>query len=166
MVGTGRGAANGVLIKSAEALETACSVDYVVLDKTGTVTAGKPRVTDVELAADVTEADLVRVAAALERKSEHPLAEAVCAYARASPIPGVDGGRVRRGIRAGGRAAALQARLTAGACLPETPASWKKNGVATGAFAQRADALAAGPRPRSSLPSAAARSAWWRWPDP
>ncbi len=81
MVGTGRGAANGILIKSAEALETACDVDVVVLDKTGTVTAGKPRVTDVVLTSGVAERDLLRVAAALERKSEHPLAEAVCTYA-------------------------------------------------------------------------------------
>ena len=81
MVGTGRGAANGILIKSAEALETACNVDAVVLDKTGTVTAGEPRVTDVLLASGVSEAELLRVAAALERKSEHPLAGAVCSYA-------------------------------------------------------------------------------------
>ena len=81
MVGTGRGAANGILIKSAEALETACDVDTVVLDKTGTVTAGAPRVTDVRLAPGVTEVELIRVAAALERKSEHPLAAAVCAFA-------------------------------------------------------------------------------------
>ena len=81
MVGTGRGAANGILIKSAEALETACNVGAVVLDKTGTVTAGEPRVTDVLLAPGVSEEELLRVAAALERKSEHPLAGAICTYA-------------------------------------------------------------------------------------
>ncbi len=81
MVGTGRGAANGILIKSAEALETACNVDAVVLDKTGTVTAGEPRVTDVLLAPGVSEEELLRVAVALERKSEHPLAGAICTYA-------------------------------------------------------------------------------------
>lgn len=81
MVGTGRGAANGILIKSAEALETACSVDAVVLDKTGTVTAGEPRVTDVRLVEGVSEDELLRVAAALERRSEHPLAGAICSYA-------------------------------------------------------------------------------------
>ena len=81
MVGTGRGAANGILIKSAEALETACNVDAVVLDKTGTVTEGSPSVTDVLLAPGVSETELLRVAVALERKSEHPLAGAVCAYA-------------------------------------------------------------------------------------
>ena len=141
MVGTGRGAANGVLIKSAEALETACSVDYVVLDKTGTVTAGKPRVTDVELAADVTEADLVRVACALERKSEHPLAEAVCAYADETH-PGVDAGARVEGfeqVAGGGLAGAVDGRrvLAGNAHLME------KNDVCLGAFAQRADALAA-----------------------
>ncbi len=80
MVGTGRGAANGILIKSAEALERACNVDVVVLDKTGTVTAGEPCVTDVRLAGGVSEAELMRVAVALERKSEHPLAGAICDY--------------------------------------------------------------------------------------
>ena len=141
MVGTGRGAANGVLIKSAEALETACSVDYVVLDKTGTVTAGKPRVTDVELAAGVSQAELVRVAAALERKSEHPLAEAVCAYADESH-PGVDGGACVEGFEqeaGGGLAGTVDGRrvLAGNARLME------KNDVCLGAFAQRADALAA-----------------------
>ena len=78
MVGTGRGAANGILIKSAEALETAGSAKAVILDKTGTVTAGKPEVTDVIVADGATERELMRAAVALERKSEHPLAEAIC----------------------------------------------------------------------------------------
>ena len=141
MVGTGRGAANGVLIKSAEALETACSVDYVVLDKTGTVTAGKPRVTDVELAADVTEADLVRVAAALERKSEHPLAEAVCAYAD-EVCPGVDADACVEGfeqVAGGGLAGTVDGRRV----LAGNVRLMEKNDVCLGAFAQRADALAA-----------------------
>lgn len=141
MVGTGRGAANGVLIKSAEALETACSVDYVVLDKTGTVTAGKPRVTDVELAAGVSQAELVRVAAALERKSEHPLAEAVCAYAD-EVCPGVDADARVEGfeqVAGGGLAGTVDGRrvLAGNARLME------KNGVDLGSFAQRADTLAA-----------------------
>lgn len=80
MVGTGRGAANGILIKSADALETACNVDVVVLDKTGTVTAGAPKVTDVFLAPEVAESTLLKYACALERKSEHPLASAICTY--------------------------------------------------------------------------------------
>ena len=83
MVGTGRGAANGILIKDAEALETACSLTTVVLDKTGTVTEGAPRVTDVVLADGVTDVELLYDAAALERKSEHPLALAMCLCGRA-----------------------------------------------------------------------------------
>ena len=141
MVGTGRGAANGVLIKSAEALETACSVDYVVLDKTGTVTAGRPRVTDVELAAGVSQAELVRVAAALERKSEHPLAEAVCAYAD-EIHPGVDADARVEGfeqVAGGGLAGAVDGRRV----LAGNVRLMEKSGVDLGAFAQRADALAA-----------------------
>ncbi len=83
MVGTGRGAANGILIKSAEALEITHSIDTVVLDKTGTVTEGKPVVTDVlPTAADGKEAvtarqELLRTAASLEKLSSHPLADAI-----------------------------------------------------------------------------------------
>ena len=91
MVGTGRGAANGILIKDAESLETACSVGTVVLDKTGTITEGAPRVTDVLVADGATEAELLRVAAALERKSEHPLASAIVAYVD-ERAPGSDEG--------------------------------------------------------------------------
>ena len=81
MVGTGRGAREGILVKDAEALEGACRVDVVVLDKTGTLTRGAPAVTDVLPAEGHDEAELVGLAHALERKSEHPLARAVCAYA-------------------------------------------------------------------------------------
>ena len=81
MVGTGRGAANGILIKDAEALETACALNTVVLDKTGTITEGSPRVTDVVLVGDTQDIELLYDAVALERKSEHPLAVALCAYA-------------------------------------------------------------------------------------
>lgn len=77
MVGTGRGAVNGILIKSAEALETAHEVRTVVLDKTGTITQGFPQVTDV-IAYDCDE--LLRVAYGIEQKSEHPLAQAIVAY--------------------------------------------------------------------------------------
>ena len=81
MVGTGRGAANGVLIKSAEALETAHSVKVVVLDKTGTITQGKPAVTDLVCAEGVTQQQLLQTAGSLERLSEHPLARAIVAQA-------------------------------------------------------------------------------------
>ncbi len=83
MVGTGRGAKNGILIKSATALETAHKVDTVILDKTGTVTEGKPVVTDVlPAAADVGAEALLRTAAALEQLSEHPLAQAIVSAAK------------------------------------------------------------------------------------
>ena len=81
MVGTGRGAEMGVLFKSAEALETLRGVDAVVLDKTGTITQGKPQVTDVLPVPGVTEKRLLKLAATLEAGSEHPLAEAVMARA-------------------------------------------------------------------------------------
>lgn len=80
MVGTGRGAKSGILIKSATALETAHKVDTVILDKTGTITAGKPVVTDI-LPVSVTENDLLAFAAGLEKLSEHPLGEAIVAAA-------------------------------------------------------------------------------------
>lgn len=81
MVGTGRGASNGILIKSAEALETAHSVNVVVMDKTGTITQGKPVVTDLACQSSVTEDYLLQIAASLEKLSEHPLARAIVAEA-------------------------------------------------------------------------------------
>ena len=81
MVGTGRGASNGILIKSAEALETAHSVNVVVMDKTGTITQGKPVVTDLACQSGVTEDYLLQIAASLEKLSEHPLARAIVAEA-------------------------------------------------------------------------------------
>lgn len=77
MVGTGRGAANGILIKSAEALETAHSVQTVVMDKTGTITQGKPVVTDVISQTSISKDELLQTAASLEKLSEHPLASAI-----------------------------------------------------------------------------------------
>ncbi len=77
MVGTGRGAANGILIKSAESLETAHNINTVILDKTGTVTKGEPSVTDIVCFDNVSKDELISVAYSLERLSEHPLAKAV-----------------------------------------------------------------------------------------
>jgi P-type Cu+ transporter len=77
MVGTGKGAEHGVLIKGGESLETAHKLDVVVLDKTGTITAGKPDVTDIVTAAGFDEADLLRLLASAERGSEHPLGAAI-----------------------------------------------------------------------------------------
>lgn len=77
MAGTGKGAENGILVKSGEALETAHLVDTVVLDKTGTITEGKPVVTGITVFGDMTEKELYRIAGSLENGSEHPLAEAI-----------------------------------------------------------------------------------------
>ena len=92
MVGTGKGAEHGILVKSAEALETAHKVNTVVLDKTGTITEGKPRLTDIRPAAGVEEEALLRLAAALEKPSEHPLAEAIveAAVEKGEKIPEVE----------------------------------------------------------------------------
>lgn len=81
MVGNGMGARQGILFKNATALEHAGRADFVVLDKTGTVTEGKPKVTDLCPAEGISEQKLVQIAAALEAKSEHPLAKAICEYA-------------------------------------------------------------------------------------
>ncbi len=81
MVGTGRGATAGVLIKNAEALETLEKVDTLVVDKTGTLTEGKPKLTRVVPAEGADEAEILRLAASLERASEHPLAAAIVAGA-------------------------------------------------------------------------------------
>lgn len=82
MVGTGKGAENGILIKSGDALETAHQIDTVVLDKTGTITQGKPVVTDIICAAGKSAAktQLLQIAGSLEKGSEHPLAEAIVNY--------------------------------------------------------------------------------------
>ncbi|MBR5498387.1 MAG: heavy metal translocating P-type ATPase [Clostridia bacterium] len=81
MVGTGKGASNGILIKSAESLETAHRIDTVVLDKTGTVTEGKPSVTDVITAENISHNELLTIAASAEKMSEHPLSVAIVSYA-------------------------------------------------------------------------------------
>ena len=82
MVGTGKGARAGILIRSAEALETAHKLDTIVLDKTGTITAGKPALTDVHSVGTATDDELLALTAAAEADSEHPLAGAIVAGAR------------------------------------------------------------------------------------
>jgi Cu+-exporting ATPase len=117
MVGTGKGAENGILIKGAESLELAYQLQTIVLDKTGTLTAGKPVVTDyltVRGTADGNEQTLLQLAAAVEQNSEHPVGEAVVAYAKdqqvtpatvqdfdAVPGSGVQGMVNRRQVRLG-----------------------------------------------------------------
>ena len=109
----GRGAQAGVLIKDAEALERMAGVDTLIVDKTGTLTMGKPKLTDTLVLGDISEADLLSLAAALERGSEHPLAEAIvdgaeavgAARQEATDFEAVTGKGVRGKI--GGRAVAL-----------------------------------------------------------
>ena len=136
MVGTGRGALAGVLIKNAEALEVLEKVDTLVVDKTGTLTEGKPRLTSVVVASGGDEGELVRLAASLERASEHPLAAAIVAgaaergvtLAEAKEFQSVTGKGVRGMVDA--RAVALGTR----ALLEEL-------GVAVGGLAESAEAL-------------------------
>ncbi|HIK05342.1 MAG TPA: copper-translocating P-type ATPase [Trichormus sp. M33_DOE_039] len=93
MVGTGKGAENGILIKGAESLEIAHQIQTIVLDKTGTITQGKPTVTDfltVNGTLNGNEIKLIQLAASLERNSEHPLAEAVVRYAQSQEVPLAD----------------------------------------------------------------------------
>ncbi|MBR6619467.1 MAG: cadmium-translocating P-type ATPase [Clostridia bacterium] len=84
-VSTGKCASNGILIKSAEALETICKADTVILDKTGTVTTGKPAVTDI-IATEMENGELLRLAAALEANSEHLIAKAICEKYSGEPV--------------------------------------------------------------------------------
>ena len=138
MVGTGRGAHAGVLIKNAEALETLEKVDTLVVDKTGTLTEGKPRLTDVVAAGASSEADVVRFAAAVERGSEHPLAAAIVtgAAARGIPIETASGFQSLTGKGVTGRLALR--RVAVG-----NPTLMSELGVDVSALAARADELRA-----------------------
>lgn len=155
MVGTGRGAEMGVLFKSAESLETLRGVDTVVLDKTGTITQGKPAVTDVIPVEGVSEKALLKLAATLEANSEHPLAEAIMTYTverdivarQASDFQAIPG----RGVTAhegtnevaAGNAALMDElgisvdseRLTHYAQQGKTPLLFAKNGALIGTIA-------------------------------
>ena len=82
MVGTGKGATLGVLIKNAEALEIMEKVDTLVVDKTGTLTEGRPELVSIQVHGGLREDEVLRLAASLERASEHPLAAAICAWCR------------------------------------------------------------------------------------
>lgn len=81
MVSTGKAAENGILIKSAEALETLHKIDTAVFDKTGTITYGKPSITDVITVSNTTKSELIKIAYSLEKQSEHPISKAICNYA-------------------------------------------------------------------------------------
>ena len=120
LVGTGRGAQLGILIKGPEVLESTRRVDTIVLDKTGTVTTGEMRVRAVVPAAGGDRAELLRLAGALERASEHPVARAIAAAAASEvgPLPAVESFRNHAGLAS--RAPSRAARSSPGgrACWP------------------------------------------------
>jgi Cu+-exporting ATPase len=136
MVAVGRGARMGVLVKSAEALERLASVDTLVLDKTGTLTEGKPRVIAVVSAAGQEEATILTFAASLERASEHPLAAAIVAAAREKEITPQAASEFRSATGKGvtGTVAGQRVALGNAALLADL-------GIAAGTLAERADAL-------------------------
>lgn len=137
MVGTGQAAQQGILIKSAESLELLHKVQTVVLDKTGTVTMGQPRVTDILCAPGVTEEELLCVAASAEKPSEHPLAHAIVEEARTRHIPlcPVSG---FRSVPGGG----IQATLSGEAVLAGNAGYLAQNGVSLAAMEADAHRLA------------------------
>jgi Cu2+-exporting ATPase len=112
MIGTGLGAQRGVLFKNAIALETAARIDTVVMDKTGTLTKGEPEVTEVVPADGVAEAELLRLVAAVERESEHPLAEAIVRRAEQAGADSVAADRFEN-IPGHGAVATVQGRRVA-----------------------------------------------------
>ena len=137
MVGTGKGAENGILIKSAEALETLHTVSTVVLDKTGTVTEGRPRVTDLYPGEGITTEELLCVAASLEKPSEHPLAEAIVREAEERKIPLVP---VRDFDAVHGRG--VRAEVQGSHYLAGNRAMMEESGIDLGAEHLMADGLA------------------------
>jgi Cu+-exporting ATPase len=138
MVGTGKGAEQGILIRSAEALETAHKLDTIVLDKTGTVTRGEPTLTDVVVTGGIGEGELLRLAASAERASEHPLAAAVVSGARSRELvlsePAGFESLTGRGIRA-----AVDGRIL----LVGNPALFGAAGVDPAGLIEAAESLSA-----------------------
>jgi Cu+-exporting ATPase len=136
MVGVGRGAQQGVLIRDAEALERFEKVDTIVIDKTGTLTEGRPRVTGIRVAGGTEEDDLLRLAAGLEQASEHPLAAAVVAAARDRGLHWADAQdfEARAGKGVVGRIEGRRVALGASALLGEL-------GVDASGLEKEADAL-------------------------
>lgn len=137
MVGTGQGALHGILIKSAESLETAHSVDTVVLDKTGTITEGKPQVTDVLPSSNISEAELLAIGASLEKPSEHPLAEAIV---RKGQEMGVHFSEVNDFLAVPGKG--VQGRIEGREYLAGNLSFMQENRVELGEFENTADSLA------------------------
>ena len=137
MVGTGKGAENGILIRDGAALEDAQRITTVVLDKTGTITRGVPSVTVVRPAADMDEHELLRVAAAAERGSEHPLAEAIVRHADAAGVDRVEASAFEASAGLGVRAVVDGATVLAG-----TDAFLRAAGTDPSALADAATAVA------------------------
>jgi len=134
MVATGRGAQLGILIKSAEALETAHSIDTIVLDKTGTITEGRPHVTDL-FCED--EDKLLKLAVSLENASEHPLAEAICRHCAEKGIAAYQTENFRA---VSGRGVA--ADINGVRCLAGNIAFMTENGIDCSDYSERCDSLA------------------------
>jgi Cu+-exporting ATPase len=138
MVGTGRGAEQGILFRNAEALETLHKADTLVVDKTGTLTEGKPRLATVEALADLSADEVLRLAAGLERGSEHPLAGAIVrgAEERGGPLPAAQDFRSVTGK-------GVQGSVEGHAVLLGTPAFLAEQGLAVEAASSRIEALRA-----------------------
>lgn len=137
MAGTGKGAENGILIKSAAALETAHKLNVVVMDKTGTLTTGKPAVSQIITSNGADETHILSVAASLEEKSEHPLAEAVLNYAREKGITPQKADNFE-GVFGKG----VKAEVSGKTCLAGNAALLSDNGISLGDWQERADKLA------------------------
>ncbi|MFT3752361.1 MAG: heavy metal translocating P-type ATPase [Paludibacter sp.] len=137
MVGTGKGAEHGILIKSAESLQLAREVDTIVLDKTGTLTEGKPIVTDIITGKSISETELLELAAALEKPSEHPLAEAILQEAnhRGISIKEVENFQAIHGL-------GIEARIAGEIFQAGNQKLMDNRKVNTGEFARIADSLA------------------------
>ena len=137
MVGCGRGAKNGILIKSAESLECAHEVQTVILDKTGTVTTGVPVVCDIACAPGVEEDELLQLVLSIETKSEHPLAQSLCEYAREKGVSLLAVQQFSQ-IPGGG----LQARLAGEEVLAGNARLMKQHGIDMGSLEEQGNLLA------------------------
>jgi Cu2+-exporting ATPase len=141
MIATGLGAKRGILFKNAIALETAARIQTVVMDKTGTLTKGEPEVTDLVTAEGVTEAELLRLVAAVERESEHPLAEAIVHRAEQAGIDHAQADGFEN-VPGHGAVATVDGRRVAVGNLRLL----EREGVGLGALASRREELAGGGR--------------------
>jgi len=139
MVATGKGAELGLLIKGGEALERAGAIDTVILDKTGTVTEGRPAVTDIVPNGDVRQEELLRIAASVEQSSEHPIAAAIVRHARELGIE-LTGATQFRNVTEGGRGVA--ARVNGSTVIAGNEALMRAHGVDVGAVRNAADRVA------------------------